>query len=104
MVRKVRGKDYGPQGTSACTLPLTAVAEAEEVRDGTFTKVHPDGWTITGDLVQEWVCFVNNFSAVNQNGDWVRGDFGTVVWASSEEAFDDFVAAHPFHEWDYEDI
>jgi hypothetical protein len=61
------------------------------------------GWTIEGEIHEDWFEWVNDFEA--KKGNWrVWGNFETVVYATSEKAYNDFVKHHPPHEWDYWDI
>lgn len=65
--------------------------------------VHPDGWTIEGEVHEDYYEWVNDFSATK--GDWkVWGNFEKTVYASSQEAYDDFVTNHSPIDWDYWDI
>ena len=65
---------------------------------------HPDGWTVSGDIVEDWYEWVNEFEAVHPHFGKVWGDFETAVHADSEEGFNHFVNHHPPMEWDYWDI
>lgn len=65
---------------------------------------HPSGWTITGELQEDYFVWVNEFEAVHPTLGWVRGDFEHLVEAKSKKAFEHFITHHPFEEWDYWDI
>lgn len=65
---------------------------------------HPSGWTVSGEIHEDWMEWVNEFEATHPVLGWVRGDFESEVTASSQEAYEHFVANHPPHEWDYHDI
>lgn len=76
----------------ACTL------ETEHI--GT----HESGWTIKGQIVEDYFVWVNEFTASHPLYGKVCGDFETVVYASSEEAYKHFLKNHPPSTWDYQDI
>ena len=64
---------------------------------------HKNGWTVEGCIKDDWVRWVNDFSAVK--GDmWVKGNFETKVMASSKEALLEFLHYFPYEVWDYADI
>lgn len=64
---------------------------------------HKNGWTVEGCIKDDWVRWVNDFSAVK--GDmWVKGNFETEVTASSKEALLEFLHYFPYEVWDYADI
>jgi hypothetical protein len=65
---------------------------------------HPDGWTISGHVQEDYYEWVNDFEASHPRFGKVWGDFGEAVHADSEEGFNDFVKNHPPREWDYDDI
>jgi hypothetical protein len=85
--------------------------EPEEVFGPTWGKqtgqhsyTHPDGWTICGEIHEDYFYWVNDFEATHPVLGWVKGNFETEVCASSREAYDDFVRKHEAIEWDYYDI
>lgn len=66
---------------------------------------HEDsGWTVEGDVHEDWYEWVNEFVATHPVYGKIEGDFETEVTAESQEALDHFLANHPFMEWDYWDI
>jgi hypothetical protein len=65
---------------------------------------HPDGWTVSGEINEDYFEWVNEFEASHPRYGRVWGDFEYEVHADSEEGFNDFVKYHPPHEWDYWDI
>ena len=65
---------------------------------------HATGWTIIGEIHEDYYEWINQFNAAHpQLGD-VWGDFESIVYATSKEAYDDFYSNHPPEEWDYWDI
>lgn len=75
--------------------------------------MNPSGWTITGEIHEdyyEWVIheeyyeWVNDFKAAHPTLGTVEGNFEDTVYASSEEAFQDFYKNHTPSAWDYWDI
>lgn len=65
---------------------------------------HPSGWTIVGEVHEDYFEWVNEFEASHPDFGRVWGDFEEEVFADSQEAYDHFFAHHPPHEWDYWDI
>ena len=64
---------------------------------------HENGWTVTGEIHEDYYLWVNEFSATKGKM-WVKGDFEAEVTASSKKAYDEFVKEFPYYEWDYWDI
>lgn len=80
-------------------------------RDTNARTVDPDfigdndsGWYIEGIIHEDYYEWVNYFKAVHPEHGIVFGDFEKTVYASSEEAFNQFLKDHPYNEWDYHDI
>lgn len=71
---------------------------------GVYTRTHPDGWTITGKVWDDYYTWVNEFEASHPTHGVVWGDFERVVFATSEEAFRHFWEHHEPSAWDYHDI
>lgn len=65
---------------------------------------HPDGWTIEGEIHEDYYEWVNEFKASHPTYGLVWGDFESFVFASSEEAYQHFYQNHPPSSWDYWDI
>lgn len=61
-------------------------------------------WTVLTTVSIDWYQWANEFSAMNEDGEIVAGDFEKTVISSSQEALDDFLKYFPYTEWDYEDI
>lgn len=66
--------------------------------------LQPSGWTILGEVQEDYYQWVNYFEAYHPDYGWVKGDFEDEVQAESEEAFNHFMEHHPYEEWDYGDI
>lgn len=92
---------YSPDG--ALTLEPTEVCEMG-AGVGHHTRTHPDGWTISGGLHEDYFVWVNDFQASHPTLGRVEGDFERLVFATSEEAFADFYSKHTPTAWDYMDI
>jgi hypothetical protein len=63
-----------------------------------------DGWTIEGEVVEDWYEWVNDFTAFHPVYGRIEGNFETEVTAETQLALDHFLHHHPFIEWDYYDI
>lgn len=72
--------------------------------DPTLLGTQPSGWTITGEIHEDYYEWVNEFEATHPDFGRVWGDFEKEVFADSQEAYDHFFAQHPPKEWDYFDI
>lgn len=66
--------------------------------------VNPSGWTIKGDVVEDYYEWINYFEASHPDFGWVKGDYEVEIVANSKEAFEHFSENHPPDEWDYADI
>lgn len=62
------------------------------------------GWFISGEIHEDYYKWVSDFVAIHPTFGCVRGNFQSIVYADSQEAYDDFCTAHPFDSWDYQDI
>lgn len=65
---------------------------------------HADGWTIVGEVHEDYFLWVNDFIATHASLGMVWGNFEQEVVATSEEAFADFYVNHKPGAWDYWDI
>jgi hypothetical protein len=88
---------------SALTLSWKTVSE-KRVTSGTHTRTHDSGWTITGEICEDYYVWIARFEAVHPKFGKVWGDFEHEVHADGEEGFDDFYRNHTPYEWDYGDI
>lgn len=62
------------------------------------------GWTIEGEVHEDWYEWVNDFVAVHPVYGKIEGNFEDAVTADTQIALDHFLINHPFYEWDYYDI
>ncbi len=102
MIIKKYGIDFSSEG-GALTLSQEEVSESYVI-EGVHTRVHADGWVITGLVNEDYYTWVNTFTAYHPNLGFVCGDFESEVIASSEAAFNDFYTKHTPQAWDYGDI
>lgn len=102
MITKRIGTDFTSRG-GALTLPVSAVSD-KDVSGGTHSRTHDSGWTISGEVHEDYFVWVNAFEASHPTLGRVWGDFESEVFADSEEAFADFWRHHEPEDWDYGDI
>jgi hypothetical protein len=68
-----------------------------------FERTHKDGWTIRGEIHNDWYSWVEDFVATHpENGAITRE--GNEVTAPSKQVWDTFVKRHPLTPFDYGDI
>jgi hypothetical protein len=106
VITKKYGVDFRGEANAASpalTLPRNEVTDTN-ADSGVHTKTHPDGWTITGELQEDYFVWVNNFEAYHPTLGKVWGNFEAEVNADSEEGFADFYSKHHPEAWDYCDI
>lgn len=101
-IEKKFGVDFNSRG-GALTLDVSEVTEGNE-ESGIYEREHKDGWTIKGEIHEDYFTWVNDFEAKHNKFGKVWGNFEDIVYADSEEAFKDFYANHEPSEWDYGDI
>lgn len=89
-VTKTFGVDFNSAG-GALTLPASA-------------GLHESGWTINGEIHEDYYEWINEFEASHPQYGRVWGNFEDEVHADSEEGFAHFYANHPPSAWDYGDI
>lgn len=103
MVTKIFGVDFdSPYG--ALTLSVCDVSEDLDVISGVHERTHEDGWTIKGEVHEDYCTWVNEFEASHPIYGRVWGDFENKVYADSEEGFNQFYQNHKPEAWDYADI
>ena len=85
-------KEYNITGHDAHTLEPKCIGANES------------GWTIKGEVHEDYYEWVNEFEAVHPTYGKVWGNFESVVYADTEEGFNHFIENHPPTEWDYWDI
>ncbi len=88
----------------AHTLDAEEVCENHGSLTGFSSRTHADGWTISGDIKEDWYYWVNTFEAHHPVFGRVWGDFEDVVFADSQQGYEAFCASHPPRTWDYQDI
>lgn len=79
-------------GTEARTLCPTCIGDNDS------------GWTIEGEIHEDYYEWVNNFKAVHAKYGMVSGDYETQVFSTSKEGYKHFNQHHPYEKWDYMDI
>lgn len=62
------------------------------------------GWFVRADIQEDWYKWVNYFEAFHPDYGLVFGDFEQGVFASCERTLEQFIADHPYEDWDYWDI
>jgi len=105
-------KKYGVDFKSSCddglggalTLSHTDICNDVNIKEGTHSLTHESGWTITGELEEDYFVWVNDFHATHPTYGRVWGNFETEVFADSEEGYQHFWANHEPESWDYGDI
>lgn len=102
VVEKKFEVDFKSEG-GALTLNPYEVTEGNE-ESGTHERTHDDGWTIKGEIHEDYYTWVNDFEAVHTKLGKVWGNFENTVYADSEEGFKDFYDKHKPSAWDYGDI
>ncbi len=102
MISKKFGEDFNST-RGALTLDVSEVTDSDAT-GGVHTKTHADGWTITGEVHEDYYTWVNSFSATHPEYGTVAGDFEDEVTATSEEGFKHFWQHHRPTEWDYSNI
>lgn len=65
---------------------------------------HKDGWTITGEIHEDYFEWVNDFEANHPEYGALWGNFEDTVYAISREALEHFMSYHEPSAWDYYDI
>ena len=65
---------------------------------------HSSGWTIHGEIVEDYYTWINAFVATHPKYGKVWGDFEKIVFADSELGYLDFIQSHSPDHWDYQNI
>ncbi len=102
MTTKKFGTDFKSEG-GALTLPASSVTESR-ASSGVHERTHESGWTIKGEVHEDYYEWVNDFEATHPKLGKVAGNFESEVTADSEECFSDFWKHHEPEAWDYGDI
>ena len=85
-------------------LPNTAANYDAHTLDPDVIGTNDSGWTVKGRIHDDYVEWVNEFSAQHPQYGRLWGDFGETVFADSEEGFKHFVSNHKPTAWNYADI
>jgi hypothetical protein len=102
MITKKFGVDF-EIGDGALTLHPSEVTETD-AESGIHTRTHADGWTITGEIHEDYYTWVNAFEATHPTLGRVWGDFENEVFADNDAGFAHFYKHHQPEAWDYGDI
>jgi hypothetical protein len=103
IIKKFKVDFYSKDG--ALTLNPLEVSEKGHTKNGDIQqKTHPDGWTIKGEVHEDFYEWVNDFEATHPTYGKVWGNFESEVYADSEEGYNHFYENHTPEAWDYEDI
>lgn len=104
MITKKFGIDFNSDG-GALTLNPSEVSENGYTKDKDIQKkTHTDGWTIQGEVHEDYYEWVNDFKATHPIYGKVWGNFEDEVFADSEEGYNHFYTNHEPQAWDYMDI
>lgn len=83
------------------TMVVLFGLEKEFIKDGIFIRTFDNGWHIVGQVCEDYFTWVEKFTAYKFDGAKVlAGDYNKVIYASSEEAYNDFVKHFPPQEFD----
>jgi hypothetical protein len=93
-------KKYGVDFESNCNGSPALTLYPDDIRN----SPHIDGWTITGNIHEDYYEWVNEFQATHPIYGKVWGNFEDEVFADSEDGFKHFYENHPPEAWDYYDI
>lgn len=111
MIKKVLGIDYltnyldETQGICSLAITLTAKSVTDQYDvTGVFTRTHESGWTITGEVIEDYYHWVNDFEATHPIYGTVKGNFEEFIEVDCEEGFKHFMEHHEPEIWDYYDI
>jgi hypothetical protein len=66
------------------------------IKNKKYTRLNKSGWKISAEISADYYTWVEYFEAVHKKYGIVRGDFNDFVYASSKEAYDDFIKNHPY--------
>ena len=84
--------------------PYLATDSANTLRP-TDIGLHHNGWTVTGEIHEDWYEWVNYFEASHPKYGQVKGDFeNSTLQATSEKALREFCKHFKPESWDYQDI
>jgi hypothetical protein len=92
-----------PEGMRTTLNPEEVVSD-HQYETGLYCHRHPDKWMIKGIIYEDAYYWVEDFVAYHPKYKFVFGNFEEDVYASSEEAYKDFISKHTPHTWDGGDI
>jgi len=107
LIRKKYGVDFKSErdeGGATLTLRQSDICTDRRIKEGTHSRTHESGWTISGSLREDYYVWVNKFNATHPEYGRVWGDFQREVFADSEEGYQHFWINHKPHSWSYWDI
>jgi hypothetical protein len=97
--------DFNNGRYDAHTLAADEVCLPEDERYGVvLSRLHADGWLISGVVYEDYVTWVNDFEAVHEVYGRVWGNFEDKVFADNEAGYQHFFLHHTPESWDYGDI
>jgi len=71
----------------------------------TYSKTHPDGWTISAELKHDYLVWIEKFVASHSNYGTITGDLRNYkISYETKEGYDDFISKHPLIIIDLGDI
>ena len=103
MIKKTFGIDFNSEG-GALTLSSGEISSTEIGNYDFCGRKHKSGWTIVGQIQEDYYVWVNEFFASHPKYGYVFGNFENNVYASSEEGYQHFYNHHQPETWDYMDI
>ena len=62
------------------------------------------GWTIEGQIHEDYYTWVCQFTAIHPRYGRVQGSYETIITGYSTAGINHFMKSHPPHVWDYHDI
>jgi len=96
------GEDFHSEG-GALTLNRKEITK-KDTETGYHKRKHADGWTIEGQIHEDYYVWVNEFKAEHPKLGKVWGNFEKKVYAEKKKGFEDFYKKHKPEAWDYYDI
>lgn len=102
MITKINKIDFTSKN-GALTLSKDDICDIH-IKNNIYMKTHKDGWTIIGELQEDYYEWVNDFIAIHPTLGRVWGNFENKVYSDNIEGFNDFYQKHPPEDWDYNDI
>jgi len=85
------------------SLPSVYVTDIK-VKRGYHSKKHKSGWTISGEVHEDYYTWVEEFSAKHDKYGEIIGNFNDFILVESEESLKHFLKHHPYEDWELKDI